>query len=385
MAPEDRQKPATGRQKVYKSMKKVVIDINSVLPLYRRGWISGIGRTTKELVEQLASIGDLPFELMLYSQNVRGISGRKMGLGLECRHLFLPHKPKVNQLIGKTRLRELATGYDLLHIPHNFEWVRRPDRTVVTIHDAMFFARPDEVFDHEYAQRTYPTLARRCRAIITCSESSKRDIANYMDIAEDKIFVCPWGYNRDLFFPHEDDRADKPYFLCVSCSLGRKNTMAVVKAYEQLAKQKPEHKLIMVWSNAPKEVVDFCSQDHLRDNVSIVNGVSDEQLAQLYNGATALFFPSRYEGFGLPVLEAMACGTPVVTCRNSSLPEVGGDAALYVDPDDTNAMLTYMERFEQGELKKSDLSERCLSQASKFSWQRCAEQTIDVYKHCLGI
>ena len=366
-------------------MKRVAIDVNSVMPLYSRNWISGIGRTTKELVEEFDRTENLPFEIMLYSQNTKGISGKRIGLHFASRHLYLPHKPTVNRLIGMTHLRELATGYDLLHIPHNFEWVRRPEKTVVTIHDALFFAQPDEVYDYEYAQRTYPTLARRCRAIITCSESSKRDIVKYMDVAEDKVFVCPWGYRKDLFHPNKGKKTGYPYFLCVSCSTGRKNTMAVVKAYETLLKQKPMHELVLVWPNTPDAVLEYCNQSHLRNHIYITTDVDDERLSVLYNEATALFFPSRYEGFGLPVLESMACGTPVVTCRNSSLPEVGGDAAFYVDPDDIDAMRLYMERFEQGELRKSELSQRCIEQASKFSWQRCAEQTIDIYKRCLEI
>lgn len=366
-------------------MKKVAIDINSVLPLYGRGWLSGIGRTTKELVETLNSFNDLPFEVMLYSQNTKGISGRRMGTDFRCHHIFLPHKELVNKVIGKMPLRELATGYDLLHIPHNFEWVHKPERTVVTIHDAMFFARPDEVFDHKRAQRTYPTLARHCRAVITCSESSKRDIVKYMDVDEEKVFVTPWGYNSDLFNPTQNKDAAQPYFLCVSCSLGRKNTMSVLKAYEQFMQQQPKHQLVLVWPNTPPQVLEYCSRAHLRNHVQILSDIEDRRLAQLYGEATALFFPSRYEGFGLPVLESMACGTPVVTCRNSSLPEVGGDAALYVDPDDTATMCSYMERFEQGTLKKSDLTEHCINQASHFSWKRCASQTIEVYKYCLGI
>ena len=108
--------------------------------------------------------------------------------------------------------------------------------------------------------------------------------------------------------------------------------------------------------------------------------MSDDELCRLYNGATATFYPSRYEGFGLPVLESLACGTPVITCSNSSLPEVGGDAAFYVNPDDTDGMAKYMEQFENLELQKGLLRDKCLAQADKFSWQRCAQQTIQVYQ-----
>ena len=366
-------------------MKRVVIDVNSAIPQYSRGWTSGIGRTTNELIEALNKCENLPFEIMLYSQNTKGISAKMMETHFQTRHFPLPHKSWMNRLIGMTHLREISTGYDLLHIPHNFEWVRKPDKTIVTIHDAMFFACPDEVFDHEYARKVYPTLARRCRGIITCSESSKHDIIKYMDVNEEKIFVCPWGYREKLFHPIKRQKRSHPFFLSVSCSTGRKNTMSVIRAYERFVKKSGEHELVLVWSNTPKEVLSYCNKDNLRNHIYILKDVDDEQLSLLYNEATATFFPSRYEGFGLPVLESMACGTPIVTCRNSALPEVGGDAAFYVEPDDEDAMCEYMEQFEQGTLKKEAISDACIAQASKFSWKNCAEKTINAYEACLGI
>ena len=364
-------------------MKRVVIDINSVLPYFTKGWISGIGRTTKELVESLDQIDDIPFEIMLYSQNTKGINGKLMETQFKTCHLPLPHKSWMNRIIGMTHLREMSTKYDLIHIPHNFEWVRKPEKTIVTIHDAMFFAKPDEVYDYKYQQRVYPTLAQKCRAIITCSESSKSDIMKYMGVSEDKIHVCPWGYRQDVFYPINCKNTEHPYFLCVSCSMGRKNTMSVIKAYEQFVKQNPLHDLVLVWPNTPKEVITYCNQPHLRNHIHITTDVDDKRLSALYNEATATFFPSRYEGFGLPVLESMACGTPVVTSNNSSIPEIGGKAAFYVDPDDIATMSNYMECFEQGNIKKSDISEKCIKQASLFSWQKCAAQTLEVYKKCL--
>lgn len=366
-----------------KDKKRVVIDVNSVMPLYRYGWISGIGRTTKELVESMARIENPPVELMLYSQNTRGVSGKRLGLNLPTRHLPLPHKAWMNQIVAHTHFRETLTHYDLLHVPHNFEWVRRPDKTVITMHDAMFFACPDEVFDYRYEQQVYPTLAKQCRGIITCSESSKRDIMRYMGINEEKIFVCRWGYDKDVFFPRSEKKRGYPYFLSVSCSMGRKNTMTLIKAYEQFIKQGPLHELVLVWPNTPQEALNYCNQPHLRNHIYVTNDIDDERLSILYNEASATFFPSRYEGFGLPVLESMACGTPVVTSNNSSLPEVGGEAAIYTDPDDIDGLRRIMEQFENGELKKSDYRERCLKQASQFSWERCAQQTIDVYQKLL--
>ena len=193
-------------------MKRIVIDINSILPLYSKGWISGIGRTTKELVEALDQMDNLPFEVVLYSQNTKGISGKQLGLSFPNKHISFPHKDWANKIIKNFRVRECATRYDLLHIPHNFEWVAKPQKTVVTIHDAMYFSYPDDVFNYEYYRRLYPTLAKRCKGIITCSEASKRDIMEYMDIPEKKIFVCPWGYRDDLFYPRQNKKADQPFF-----------------------------------------------------------------------------------------------------------------------------------------------------------------------------
>lgn len=365
-------------------MKRVAIDINSVLPLYGRGWVSGIGRTTKGLVEALDRINNLPFKIALYSQNTRDITGRKLGLGFETIHISLPHKPTINKVIGKTHLREIALNYDLLHIPHNFEYVRRPEKTVVTLHDALFFVHPDEVFDSQHYCKLYPTLAKRCRAIITPSQASKHDIMQYMDIPDDRIFVCPWGCDRELFRPLQCDAPQHPFFLSVSCSTGRKNTMAVIRSYEKIVHQHPRHLLVLVWSNVPDEVAQYCNQPNLKDKVQIMSNVSDQELVKLYNQATTTFFPSRYEGFGLPVLESMTCGTPVVTCNNSALSEVGGDAALYVEPDDIDAMARYMEEFEQGNMTKQALQQSCLAQASKFSMEECAKLTADVYTKCLN-
>ncbi len=206
----------------------------------------------------------------------------------------------------------------------------------------------------------------------------------YMDIPEEKIFVSPWGYNDNVFYPRFKKENSQPYFLSVSCNLGRKNTMAVVKAYEQLLKQQPANNLVLVWPNTPHEVLNYCNQEHLRNHIHIATNIDDNQLAVLYNEATATLFPSLYEGFGLPVLESLACGTPVVTSNVSSLPEVGGDAAFYIDPNDIDGLCRYMEQFENNRFDRDELQQRCLSQAAKFSWSRCAAYTIDTYSKLLN-
>ena len=364
---------------------RIAIDVNSVLPYYTKGWTTGIGRTTKELVEHLSTQRDLPFDITLYSQNFKGITADVMQLPFRTRHLRYPHRNVWNRLLALTPIKEWATGYDLLHIPHNFDWVHDPSRTIITVHDTLYFAYPEEFLGHDFAQKHYPALARACRGILTCSESSKRDIMQYMDVAEEKICVTPWGYKEELFHPREYRKTGCPYFLMVSSDEGRKNTRTLIKAYEQFAsKGSPSHELVLVWVHPPQDVVHYCNRPHLRDRIYIVSEVDDERLSRLYNEATATFFPSRYEGFGLPVLESMACGTPVVTCHNSSLSEVGGEAALYVDPDDVDDMAHHMEQFENQAYDMQFMSQACLRQAAKFSWHNCIEKTTAFYQQCLS-
>lgn len=364
--------------------RRITIDINSVVPYYRYGWLPGIGRTTKELVETLDALS-LPFDITLFSQNMKGIGGRNLQTHFDSRHLYAPYRQWVCKTLNTVPVREWYTGCDLVHIPHNFDYVRRPDQTIVTLHDAMFFSYPEPMYNPDFARTNYTALARRCRGIITCSESSKRDIMQYMGIAEEKIAVCPWGYDKELFRPITLPNTGKPYFLMVSCDLGRKNTLSLIKAYERFVRLgSPEHELVLVWLKPPQDVVAYCNQPHLRKFIYILESIDDARLSRLYNEATATFYPSRYEGFGLPVLESLACGTPVVTCRNSSLPEVGGDAAFYVDADDVEGMTRYMEMFENGTLNKEALQAQCVAQAAKFSWQRCAEQTAQFYEQCLA-
>lgn len=370
-------------------MKKLLIDVNSIVPYYVFGKVNGIGRTTLELIQALAKIDNLPFEVILYSQNMKGIGGRNTGLPFKNCHVYLPHREKIDKLLAKFPMREWLTGYDLMHIPHNFEHVHCPERCVVTIHDAMFFSYPEQFLGHDFARKNYPKLAQKAKAILTCSENSKKEIAEYMQIPADKIFVCHWGINHHLFLPKpwlpNKYTGNNPYFLSVSCDIGRKNTISVLKAFEQLLKQAPDHDLVLVWRNPPMEIREKYTSSSFKNKIHFVSNITDEELSQLYSSATAMFFPSKYEGFGLPIAEAMASGTPVVTCDNSSLREVGGNAAIYVEPEDIDSMTQIMSQFENKELDIESIKKKSILQASKFTWEACANKTIEVYRKCLDL
>ncbi|MFI3267761.1 MAG: glycosyltransferase family 1 protein [Rikenellaceae bacterium] len=364
-------------------MKKLLIDVNSSVPYFVTGRVSGIGRTTIDLVNALAACGELPFRVELFSQNMKGIGAKSFNVPFKKKHIYLPKR----DVLDKMHLMDVVTRYDLLHIPHNFAYVAHPEKAIVTIHDAMFFSYPEKVFNTDFARKNYTEIAQQCKGIITCSEASKRDIVKYMNVPEDKVDVVYWGYNDELFKPRKhvknDYCGDAPFFLCVSCNGERKNTISVIRAYSEFFHKNVNHHLIVVWNSPSDDAVNVVANNGLSENVHFVSGVTDEELANLYSSATATFFPSLYEGFGLPILESMASGTPVVTCKNSSLEEVGGDAAIYVDPYDIKAMAEVMRNFDEKKFDLDDMKERVISQANKFSWRKCAMQTIEIYKKYL--
>ena len=376
-------------------MKRLVIDVNSVVRYYVIGYERGVGRTTRELIASLDKYCEqLPFEVMLYSQNMKGIGARNLKTRFLTKHLYMPHRPKYDKIVQKLHLKELLTGYDLIHIPHNIDLINYPERCILTIHDAMFMRIPEQSIEFGDFGAIIPPIARKCKHIFTCSESSKRDIVETMGVAPEKISVVYWGINHDMFRVLPDKEQIKsslaekfnintPYYFGVSCNPGRKRMDKLVHAYiETFRKQPLAHDLVLAWRNTPQYVIDEVrAANDVNEHIHISTNVNDEDLVKLYNCATVTFFPSMYEGFGLPIIESMACGTPVVTCHNSCLDEIAGDAGIYLDePIEDN--------FEQmlRSLEDADLSEyisKGLERAKMFTWENAAKKYVEVYSKLL--
>jgi glycosyltransferase involved in cell wall biosynthesis len=378
-------------------MKTLLIDINSVVPFFVSGRVTGIGRTTFELINSLHNVSSaLPFGVTLFSQNMKGIGGKNMNSPFKKKHLYLPNREGVNKLIGRFPVKEMLFPYDLMHVPHNFEYVHCPGKTIVTLHDALFMYMNETAFDHLGMRKRVPSLMQRCRGIITCSESSKKDIVETMGIDPDKIDVIYWGIDHEIFSFHKDKdlvkkklskqfNIKKPFFLSVSCNAERKNSNLLVEAYLKLLGNNPVNDLVLVWSDPPAFVKKMIDKANIKSRVHFLAGISDPDLAMLYNGATSFIYPSSYEGFGLPILEAMACGTPVVTCSNSSIPEVGGEAVLYMDKPGSENIFKFLEGFENSGFNSSQLSGDGILQASKFTWDKTGLEYLRLYKRYLSI
>jgi glycosyltransferase involved in cell wall biosynthesis len=176
------------------------------------------------------------------------------------------------------------------------------------------------------------------------------------------------------------------YLLFVGSVQERKNVRACLLAFADVCQRGLPHHLVIVgakqWRYA--EILNTLEGLAVKDRVHFTGYVEDADLPALYTGAEAFVFPSLYEGFGLPVLEAMACGTPVITSTTSSLPEVAGEAALLVDPKDVEALAAGMERVLTDPALRTTLRERGLQQAARFTWARTAQHVVDVYRAVLG-
>lgn len=369
--------------------------MNSIVHGLVTGRASGIGRTTLELVKALEELEDLPFEITLYSQNMKGVGASYFSERFNKFHFYLPNRVFFNKILALFPLKELLFPYDLMHVPHNHAYVNNAGRLILTLHDALFMKIEEKQFAHDEMRIQVPKLAKKVKGIITCSESSKKDIIETMGIAAAKIKVIPWGYDKTIFkinlelefcksYLIEKYNISNPFYFSISCNAERKNTDKLVLAYIEYLKKNPKNDLVLVWPDIPTWLKNKIDENDLEKRIHVLNYISDEDLAVFLNVSTALYFISSYEGFGLPILEAFACGCPVVTLNNSSLPEVGGEAAIYLEDFKPHSIIISFEFFEQNLDYKKNNKEHFLSQASKFDWSFYVKEYVSYINNLKG-
>ena len=322
---------------------------------------------------------------------------------------FDPHSPRVfreemperltapipNLLWNSTSLRGFARRHrlDILFYPAaNRRMPFRPGIPVVsTAHDLSSLHMTGKYpLSHEiYIRRVIPFQLRRLDFIISISEATKKDLVESVHVDPERITIIPHGVDLSRFSPRKTGLAapavrtkfgiDVPYFLYISrLEHPGKNHVRLIRAFAEYKKRSPSpDKLVLAgkdWDRA--EVIHReaeaspCSAD-----IVFTGFVSDDDVAGLYGGATALFFPSLFEGFGMPLLEAMAAGLPVFCSNTSSLPEVGGTAARYFHPEDEASIARAFAETEDKALLQS-MREAGLSRASAASWHKCAAATL---------
>ncbi|NMB90815.1 MAG: glycosyltransferase family 4 protein, partial [Chloroflexi bacterium] len=301
--------------------------------------------------------------------------------------------------LGQVEIALLARrhGLELLHDPVGvYPFALAGCARVVTVHDAFPCVRPQTSTALERLLYRYwlPVALGQAGAVITVSAQSQADILRYYALPAEKVTVIPIA--RDPRFCPLPPEAVRPvlerhhirgaYILYVGSLQPRKNLLRLLAAYRRLRAWSPGWRLVIVGARNYRQSIPVVAaiQDlGLEEWVQFTGFVEEEDLPALYNGADLFVFPSLYEGFGLPPLEAMACGVPVVTSNVSSLPEVVGDAALLVDPYQEEQIYTAMRRVLEDPQLAEDLRHKGLQRAARFTWQRMAEETLAVYREVL--
>jgi glycosyltransferase involved in cell wall biosynthesis len=354
---------------------------------------AGLGQYAESLTRAL--IAAQPDRYSLFYNQERGIEPLAGLEHLPARTVALGYKPWrmlvwLGQL-GRVGLDRLLPGAELFHATEHLLLPLRSIPTVLTVHDLIFRHLPahHKPLNRWYLNLTVPLYCRRATHIITISECSRRDLVAACDLPLDKITVIyEAAAPRFRVQPPEAVAAVRAryglpthYLIFVGTIEPRKNLTRLLAAFESLRAEGLTEALVIVgrrgWLN--DDFFAALERSPVRDAVILPGYTSDEDVPAIYAGAQALVFPSLYEGFGLPVLEAMACGTPVAASSASSIPEVGGDAALYFGPTNVEEMIEVTRRLLRDTALQEEMRARGLARADRFSWEQAASETRAVY------
>jgi glycosyltransferase involved in cell wall biosynthesis len=375
---------------------KIVIDGRMILPYmtgvgrYILGLLPALLRTGPELELELLLQKDLPVEHV-----VRNLTEERLHLEF----LAIPHMNLRSQWIIPYALARSRS--DLFHYPHfDLPWFT-PGPIVSTIHDLKYIARPDYFVHRGRSRRLTIRLmmihtCRRSYRVIVDSNSTAQDLSHYLGVTSSKIRSIPLGLDRrfsqDIPPPvlerfRRKYALDHPYLLFVGERRPHKNLVGLIEAFALFRRMVNQpYQLVIVGKRysdyqVPEQVA---LKRDLVNQVRFIDYLPDEDLPALYRSADAFVLLSFYEGFGLPVLEAMASGIAVVASDRTSLPEVVGEAALLVSPDDPEQVaLSLRQVIPGGELREPCIAAG-LEHARGFTWERCARLTLDVYREALA-
>jgi glycosyltransferase involved in cell wall biosynthesis len=375
---------------------RVAIDIQSLL---RRK--TGVGHALYDLIEALAAL-EAPDEIMaFYFSRHHRIALPFCHERFRERRIGFPPGRLLSALWKRWPMPAVDRFLDEVDGWHFPDFVARPVRrgkVIVTIHDLSFARLPETVEpkNRAYLTRNVPRSLERADAVIAVSDFTCRELEALFPVCRGKVHVIHHGVRR-LFRPSTDLDEDagvhlpplpKRYVLAVGTVEPRKNIGLLLDAMSILRRHGALRDVGLVLGGGPgwlaADVEQRLAAEHRAGALVRLGYISDEALRRLYCGAAVLAFPTRYEGFGLPALEAMACGLPVVCSSIASLPEVVGDAAILVEEPAPEAFADALRRVLSNETLADDLRRRGLERAANFAWDKAARRTLDVYRHTVG-
>lgn len=316
----------------------------------------------------------------------------------------------------------MVNSPDVLFIPAHTLPLVHPKKSVITIHD-IAFERERMLYEHSYIGPESKTTRKiinlmvkiftkgefganvldyhswsarfalkNAKKIITVSNFTKKEMVDFYKAQEQKISVVSNGYNRRIYRKINDPEKIKevlekydiksPYILYVGRLEKKKNTPNLVEAFAIMKEENKEikHKLVLVGdaSHGFDEVKYVIREYNINDDIIITGWVPELDLPYFYSGAAAFVFPSLYEGFGIPLLQAMACETPIAASQTTSIPEVAGDAAVFFNPKEARSIAREMKKIITDENLRQDLIVKGKNRVKNFSWQKCAEETLEI-------
>ena len=361
----------------------VAIDVTTL-----RGHISGVGYYTARIVEHLAQrVGQDVSELLLLSN---GPVERALPASARLVHGFrFPVRSVWMQFLLPLLLRKLRP--DLVHYTNYLAPAVWSGAYVVSIHDMSLARTPEH---HTLKKRLLtaslvPAVARGARLVLTPSRATTRDVVKDLRLPEDRVVSIPYAA-AEMFRPVTGRptaaRLDTPYFLFVGTIEPRKNLVRLMDAFAAFARETPGVNLVLAGQRGWKceDIYARAAQPDVADRTIILDYVSEDSLPSLYSHALACVYPSLFEGFGFPVVEAMACGTPVLTSNTTSLGEIGEGAALLVDPLDTAAISAGLRTLARSRELREDLRKKGLARAASFSWAETGRKTLAAYRQAIA-
>jgi glycosyltransferase involved in cell wall biosynthesis len=357
------------------------------------GGISGAGRYAYHLIDELVTLeADIPLRIMIppaenhswdtnewsTHDNVRVDTASITGLGPKRHFYYARQRPTC-------RVHHSLSSYVPIFL--------NSDRTLVTIHDLKHFKLGDSLEGRNRLKQVYVRrlIARSVRVadhVITVSEHTKSDIVDEFGVSASKVSVIPLGHGGGLVETTGESPFVTPYVLFVGSVRRHKNLEILVDSYQRY-RQQSEKDLSLVIAGSKHDSyqpeLENRIDDEYRQDIHFLGHVEDEMVARLYKHARAFVYPSLYEGFGLPPLEAMGYGTPVIASNRASIPEVVGDAGEYFDPTDSEELTEVLTAVVEGEELRTRLVKRGNDRYNQFSWKQTARETLKIYSQFWGL
>lgn len=364
---------------------KIVIDTYHAL--FQSG---GIARYSRALISAMAEIVSTDDFILFYNRfREKGSVWSPNSTRFKVREIFLPRR-LLNGMWDTFEwppIEFFCGSVDLFHGLHFILPPVRKARKVLTVHDLTYLKFPDYFTDRRLNERGYrqelPKSLSRADMVIAVSQKTREDLIELMKFPEEKVRVIYFGIEPHFFVQVEGQEAtairklyglNNPYLIfLVGTPERRKNIARTVEAFRKVVS---DYKLVLIGHQKPLEKL-LGGDTH---DIIYTGFVQEDHLPAVLSGAVLSLYPSLYEGFGLPVLESMACGVPVITSNRGSLPEIAGGAAIIVDPEDVDSISGAISGLMEDESLRNHLKVMGKKRASEFTWQKTATETLSLYR-----